>query len=213
MPTGWTELLAHWQSVAAQASLRPEVAWQEFHALASRLRPDELRVFQDTLRSLTPPQRSGVAMFIAHLLAPLDWPVEAVALRFKTVQAIAHLRAEADRSNPDALPSVLSLSPADSDLQDAGLATLLDAKLLLDQPCRRDELRTVAHLCRVATFALTRAYSRALRNSGKQRSKRLEDALLRFKIAYQNYVFAVRDFNAAVDENIFQGLDLRIEED
>jgi hypothetical protein len=123
-----------------------------------------------------------------------------------------HAYAHCPCCHPEATPaekaSFFALHDLDTDaeLQRVGHVVLIDARNLLRQPCRRDELPTVASLCNTGSSVCLRVYRKVIERSGEGTSID-QDARARYRSAVAAYAETAAALNEAVGAVLFEGLD------
>lgn len=212
MVAGWAELVQKLQQDLQGGEIDPDLLWTEFQDLAARSpHADALQHLVRLGQKLPARDRSTIAMAITGMLAPVEWPEEWEAVRGKLVNALGGLTREANPLTPDSLAKVLG--PGDRGLEATGWAVLRSAHDLLRTPCRRDELRIVAHLCNVGTTTCVTAYRRALKRLGERAADEgIVFARRRYSVVALQYAQAAREINEACGTALFEAIDAPLED-
>jgi hypothetical protein len=156
--------------------------------------------------------RVSLAIMVASLLNPLEWPPEWEQHRLRLVEALDSLLHAIDPDQPDSLPALLVLEQKGKTLHAAGRFMLISATELLRTPCRRDQLRLSAGLCSVGYYYCLVAYRHALaRPAGESHAAPLLEARMKHAASFDRYAQAARALNSAVGEVLFEKLDERLE--
>lgn len=206
MATGWAEL-SKWIRRRVAADERDlEATWTRFQKLATQSeRADVLKDIVRVGRVLPSQERYRLAVATTRLLAPIEWPKE---WREAWPSLVAAVHTLVQETCPGAKASFFALHDlgTDAELQRIGHVVLIDAYDLLRQPCRRDELITVASLCNTGSSVCLGAYRKAMQRSGKGASID-QDARARYRSAFAAYAEAAAALNGAVGAVLFEGLD------
>jgi hypothetical protein len=204
--TGWAELLKWIRRRVAADERDLEATWTRFQKLAVRSeRAEILKTIVRVGRVLPDQERYRLAVATTRLLAPIEWPSE---WREAWPSLVAAVDTLVEETCPDAKASFFALHDLDTDaeLQRVGHVVLIDARNLLRQPCRRDELPTVASLCNTGSSVCLHAYRKVIERSGEGTSID-QDARARYRSAVAAYAEAAAALNEAVGAVLFEGLD------
>jgi hypothetical protein len=211
VPNGWAEFLERVEQQAESGQAEPHALWSEFlRRSQTSPRAQTLQVLTDILQKSPIEARASVAVMLASLLAPLEWPPEWEQHRPGLVEALKSLSSVIGPSKPDSLTVLLGLRSDEVGWGGGGM--FLTAFQLLSTPCRRDQLRPVARLCWLGLHGIMRTYRDALdRVRESSQSGPILEARMRFAAAFDRYAQAARALNAAAGEVLFERLDERLE--
>jgi hypothetical protein len=194
---GWAELLDEMLRTPAGS----ESAWTELRELAAH--SPRSAVLEPALRlaeRLPAADRHLLALALATCSAPLEWPLQGEALRPLLTAALGDLLRQMDPAQPGSLARNLDLS-LEAEVHAAGLVALQGAHQMLRLPCRRDEIRIVAHLCNRGRAACHAGYHRALsRDAGDS----VTAAVIRYEFARGRFVAEARAFNQVYGNVLFE---------
>lgn len=209
MALGWKKLLARVVAARKADALDYDWLWQEYRRLASRSdRSEILEILAEAGEGSSQATRMRIAIGVARLLAPLDWPQGWQELRGAVVTAMDVVLRELDPSVQGSISEVVAASGQPDELLMFGRSTFQIARHLLGTPCAREELPLVAALCNNGLRACRRSLRRSLRpfvqQEAYQRNRALREAHVAFMSALQEYRNAVFAFNEELDEPVFK---------
>jgi hypothetical protein len=183
--------------------------WSEFlQRSQTSPRAQGLQLFAKLVQKSPVEDRAGVAVLVASLLDPLEWPPEWEQHRPGLVEALKSLSSVIS-PGPDSLTVLLGLKPGEAVMSYwVGGFMFSTASQLLSIPCRRDELHPVARLCCTGLGLIIQTYRREFAKAGESSlSGSILEARMRFAAAFDRYAQAARALNAAAGEVLFVGLD------
>jgi hypothetical protein len=212
VPNGWAEFLEQAKrQVASEEQTALHAIWSEFvQRSQASPRAEGLQLLIQTVQKAPVDQRASVAVVIAALLEPLEWPLEWEQHRRGLAEALVALGPLMNPKEPSSLPALLEPRPEEGLLLAAGFFMLSCAARLLIT-CRRDELRMVAHLCDGGFGQSTMTLRLILaRKAGKPLEGASLQARMRWDAAVERYAQAARALNSAAGEVFFTYLDERL---
>lgn len=213
MPNGWAEFLERIKQQAESDQTDIHAIWSEFlQRSQTSPRAEGLELFAKLVQKAPIEDRVAVAVVVASLLDPLEWPPEWEQHRPGLVAALGLLSFALDPMKPDSLAALLKLNSDDVGYYWSGVFMFVTASQLLSTPCRRDQLRLVARLCNTGFHIIMKTYRHAFaRAGGSALSDPILEARVRFAAAFDRYAQAARALNSAVGEVLFENLDERLE--
>lgn len=212
MPIGWDAFLERAKQQATSEEPRAlQAVWSEFlQRIQVSPRAEALQGLAKAVQKAPLDQRASVAIVVATLLAPLEWPPEWEQHRLQLVGALMGL---IDTLNPEA-PSTLSPlleSGTESSLLVSGAGVVLSHTNRLLATCRWDELRIISGLCDTGISQVVLVFRKELAKRAKRPLEgRILQARIRFDAAADRYVQAARALNSVAGEVLFKFLDLRL---
>lgn len=211
MANGWRDLSKELERQIAANARDPAALWSAFETLAAASpRAQVLGLVRKLGTTLSPEQRTILAVAVGELLDPIEWPEEWEQARQPLVKALDELSHQADPRASDSLPAVLRLE--DDPLFLISHAVLTIARDFLRKPCPRDQLATAAALCRSGSAGWFFAFKQKLQNLPPDVDRSaVQIARTRIEVAFQKYAHAARAMNAACGAVLFDGLDMRLE--
>jgi hypothetical protein len=212
VPNGWAEYIRRIKQQADSGQTDAHALWSEFlQRSQTSPRARGLELFAKVVQKFPVEERVTVAILVASLLDPLEWPPEWEQHRPGLVEALESLSSLLDSRNPNSLTTLLKLSPDELRYWGGGVM-FFTAVQLLSTPCRRDQLRPVARLCDAGFHGIMTAYRHALdRAGGSALSGPILEARMQFAAAFERYAQAARALNSAAGEVLFEMLDGRLE--
>lgn len=182
--------------------------WSRFKGEATRSSFREaLSDVVEQVESLPRRTRLAVAVAIARILGPIEWPPAWEAERAALVSAIGGLL----DATTDLAPTGPDFSLQDAREQDARVTAhvgLLAAREMFRHPCRRDEVRLAAMLCNVASAVTYRAFHRLMQAApaGADDAMRQAQSRLDFAMAWATYIRATEKMNDAIGSVVFHSV-------
>lgn len=209
--TGWADVLGEIKRQTDSGASDLKGLWSLFENLAEASpRADVLAVLRKAAADLPLNKRAQLAIVIAALLEPVEWPSAWARARGPTITALDSLLQETDPRQTGSLPAALELSQ--DVLCMTNYAMLQVARQLLSEPCPKNELKYAAGLCTGATAGLFFALNQKLQElPAEAQTDTLREARARFEAAFRKYAIAALTLNKACGSVMFSGLDARLE--
>lgn len=211
MASGWAELLKEVQRQTAMGGVEAALLWSKFEEVSTTsARPGAMNLARSLGAELSPNQRAQLAVLVASLLEPIEWPPEWEQARGPLVTALEELSRQADPENSESLAAALGLTG--EPLCEISFTILHFAKVVLSRPCPRGELPYVASFVTLGNYVCFLAFGLKLRKPSSTGNRdAIQPTVTRFSVVFQRYAQAARAMNAACGEVLFDGLDARLE--
>jgi hypothetical protein len=207
----WQRFLRRIAKLRGGGQIDDASIWSEFCKLAGfSSRQEDLAFLTrlgENLGSST--HRALLAVAVARLLAPIEWPKAWEKAGRPLVDALNAFVVELDPSEAGTAVQMLELSVAEEGRDSArdfrtARRVVRAATRLLEKPCRRDELPLVAGMCNMGMGLAVRAFRETYEEQPQGLSSGVEVAWIQFNNTLRKYRAAISIMNDALGEALFR---------